>query len=738
VLGPPVAGTGGDIDLHTSADVTDVTQIKVRASTDPPADCTADLNEQVTVTLVGPISAPTTLCADSRGYTASVPTHAGMHYAWSIASGNGTITSDPNDPTIQFDTTHPGPALTLQLTVTNGADSTVCVRTIPLDPGCIHITPGEDLFKTPGTPSGSATDYEFSNTPLPAGFFDPGSEPFDGTVQLQGAPLITNPPAALGPTDTIVRRLGSVDLTPGGTQVIPIEIVSLSLVSCQPITVRYTSSPLIEHWNVSVCLSDIVPQPQGSMTIRRAPCAEPRGGTFDSTLPVRPHFTFTRVDPLPGAVRELDGGVIPFQILDGHWLADDPGGLGLVRSSVGIAVTPCGSNPPVVLSAASDFLPGLRAQRCPVDDCGATPTIMMRMVHAHASAASLGVLPASSCTADADNDGVCDVADNCATNFNSAQADVDDDGVGDGCDPCDSGCDNSGGGDSDSDGVLDCADACPNDPERSAPGTCGCGNGLDELWLSVQLDVLAGPVTRAIQVELADCNGHRANVCVEIPFGADGRSVTEAGLPSHMRRVVLPPGSCRHYQCVSIEDGLHTLRRQMDVVADALHNVYRADFVAQGASGVLSGGDLFNDNVVDILDFGTYVSLFGHDYGSGDTTCATASPHADIDGDGIVFTGDFTFIFANFLRTGDGPCCPGRLDIGHPPLESITVAELGRRGLMHLSVADLNHDGVVDMNDVVAFLAGARPGTPPPDGTPQAGPASPDGPGPGRPVRRRP
>jgi hypothetical protein len=89
----------------------------------------------------------------------------------------------------------------------------------------------------------------------------------------------------------------------------------------------------------------------------------------------------------------------------------------------------------------------------------------------------------------------------------------------------------------------------------------------------------------------------------------------------------------------------------------------------------------------------------------------------------VVSTGDFTFIAINFIRFSelrcDGSMRPGvpksggRLHMALPdePLTVIGVDELAERGLWHLRHADLTGDGLVDIEDVGAFVDGARPVT---------------------------
>lgn len=141
--------------------------------------------------------------------------------------------------------------------------------------------------------------------PIPADFFEPGSDPFTGTVRLGGAQF--------GSADTIIERIGSMDFPcdPASSQQVPIELVALSLKSCEPITVTSNGGLDPQEWDVSVDLS-AVPAPPGHMTVLKT---HANGGTYESTLFVQPVFTFTRPDT--GEVRVLDTGlegIVPLEL----------------------------------------------------------------------------------------------------------------------------------------------------------------------------------------------------------------------------------------------------------------------------------------------------------------------------------------------------------------------------------------------------------------------------------------
>lgn len=166
--------------------------------------------------------------------------------------------------------------------------------------------------------------------------------------------------------------------------------------------------------------------------------------------------------------------------------------------------------------------------------------------------------------------------------------------------------------------------------------------------------------------------------------------------------------------CAVVRDPLHTLWAETSLTVGSTGHP-RAN-AAWHADANLTSGDLNGDNLIDILDFGVLVWQFGEDYGTGDTDCNTPFPHADMTGDGLVGTPEFTVISNQFLFTGDS--CPLMMLAGHrgqnvlaaseivqQPRTSVTVEELERMGLGHLRVADLNNDGVINEQDIAIFIS---------------------------------
>jgi len=126
------------------------------------------------------------------------------------------------------------------------------------------IEPGFDLFQTP--PGGGVLDL----TPLGGGI-----------VPLVGDPI------GPGNTDTIVQRF--TGLPDGGTGMIDVELVALSLVSINPVTLDFGSGPQL--WDVSVGLDPNNPS-LGQIDVLTH---GPTGGTFDSFFDVFARVTFDEV-----------------------------------------------------------------------------------------------------------------------------------------------------------------------------------------------------------------------------------------------------------------------------------------------------------------------------------------------------------------------------------------------------------------------------------------------------------
>ena len=234
--------------------------------------------------------------------------------------------------------------------------SALLLAALAAAPAAANIVQGSDAWVTqPGT-----SHQDFNPTPIPPGFFAPGSQPFDGIVYFQGLPL----GGGFGPTiDTIVERQAFAPLPGCGSEfTVPIEIVALSLVSVNPITVTNDVGPPTQ-WNVRVTLSSIAPQPPGTMTIRKT---HANGGTFSSTLYVQPKFIFTQVgNPVNQRILDTGGLLPPVQLgSSSHWL--DPAAAPQFSFDAILAPTPLdhdlnpGTPDRIITPSSPNFQAGMR------------------------------------------------------------------------------------------------------------------------------------------------------------------------------------------------------------------------------------------------------------------------------------------------------------------------------------------------------------------------------------------
>jgi hypothetical protein len=218
-------------------------------------------------------------------------------------------------------------------------------------------------------------------------------------------------------------------------------------------------------------------------------------------------------------------------------------------------------------------------------------------------------------------------------------------------------------------------------------------NGV-ELDLEISPAMSPGPVRRCIVVELFEnCITPPTQSEATIEFGHP------LNLPGRAKNVLLkvPPGQ---YLCITARDPLHTLRSGAEL--EIIDGRYEAVFQGEPFFGGnwLAAGNLNGDRVIDIMDFTIYDEQEGTVL-TPHTPCGVIGPHADINGDGLVDLIDLEFIERHQGRTDTGLCCPDRDTAMAPePKTDISVRVLELFGLSHLTGADRNGDGVVNIEDI--------------------------------------
>jgi len=197
-------------------------------------------------------------------------------------------------------------------------------------------------------------------------------------------------------------------------------------------------------------------------------------------------------------------------------------------------------------------------------------------------------------------------------------------------------------------------------------------------------------------------------VCETITFGGPFKFPGQAN-----DSVKVPKGK---YVCVQARDRQHSLRStHFPLTCDGQH--YSVTFKGDPFFGGnwLVQGNLNRDALIDILDFGTFLGQFNQNSHppknkSCDDNGGLGFLHADFNGDGVVNVEDYTFIQINFLANDKSDCChPGSAGADEVGRTEISVKDLREMGLPELAIADLNNDGLVNTDDMAAFVQGARP-----------------------------
>ena len=255
-----------------------------------------------------------------------------------------------------------------------------------------------------------------------------------------------------------------------------------------------------------------------------------------------------------------------------------------------------------------------------------------------------------------------------------------------------------------------------------------CGDSLDSGWtvtvneqttldVEVQLEpvILNDNVTRCITFELyEDCVAPPLILDVELKFGGKWDHV------GHFTDSFKIPTSGQ-WVCITAMDQLHSLRSVSDLVcADGVYSaVFKGDPDYFGGNwltqGNLDGWKKWNPNasidVIDILDFGQFIANYQSIVPKG-TDCTMVHGefgNADINGDGVVDGLDFAFIMRNFLEGSKGACCPDGVADVNSGRSEVSTSDLRAWGMRDLVTADLNGDGLVNVDDMAAFMAGDRP-----------------------------
>jgi hypothetical protein len=212
-----------------------------------------------------------------------------------------------------------------------------------------------------------------------------------------------------------------------------------------------------------------------------------------------------------------------------------------------------------------------------------------------------------------------------------------------------------------------------------------------------------GAFSRCICFDLygMDCSSPPTHLCEVMDFGPP------YNFPAHARGLLKVDKG--NYQCIAAYDPLHTICAEADV--ECIDNIWTAMFKGDPLAGGnwLVGGNLNNDSNIDVLDAGMYMATVGASYGTGNTDCDDEAPHGDINADGVVDTGDWTFIVENFLAACKSPCCDDPAAGVDDAITDISIKELRSMGYGYLSVADLNNDGRLNTLDMELYMNGVMP-----------------------------
>jgi hypothetical protein len=204
---------------------------------------------------------------------------------------------------------------------------------------------------------------------------------------------------------------------------------------------------------------------------------------------------------------------------------------------------------------------------------------------------------------------------------------------------------------------------------------------------------------------------------------ADNDPSTLAIEPIELDPTVAQPGQNVARPCpgpqlwVTVKDRQHTLAEtNMAVAAGGGSSNYAVSFTgAPGPNGAVGDhalklGDLNDDDIVGIADFGLFLSKYGFIYTQNDITVigaprpAPVTLHADLNGDRLVNAADYLQIFFRNNNFSD-PYVTSYTSLRPGDQTRIRVSELLRMGIKEATRWDFNHDGWVTWKEMEQVLA---------------------------------
>jgi hypothetical protein len=192
--------------------------------------------------------------------------------------------------------------------------------------------------------------------------------------------------------------------------------------------------------------------------------------------------------------------------------------------------------------------------------------------------------------------------------------------------------------------------------------------------------IIAGPIARTISFVFGNGAGYTWSTTKNVTFtGGIGNTTIDDTAHAAL------------WKCISAKDDAHTLWRKQCITNPGVQDT-TANF-----TGVtqLVGGDLNNDDVCDIWDYGILAAQYG-------PPPPLTGFNADINLDNRVWKQDLIILYAHYLTPGYLPCDQTAVPT---PVSRITIAQLAAivGGMANARKADMDHNNIINTTDLRVF-----------------------------------